>query len=102
MFLESTTLDHSLLYFIKIFGHLPVIAAACYFSVYKLIGWDKVNLYLFKVTSKNTRKRCGIYPKFTRNTVEICSAVLFVNFKDISKFFSFSVVDFKQVNVFLV
>ena len=100
--LESTTLNGSLLYFTKIFLHLSVIAAACYCSVYKLIGWDTVNLYLLKVTSRNTRKRCGIYPKFVINTVEICSGVLFVNFKHISKFFNFSGVDFKQVNVLLV
>ena len=35
--LEITTLDHSLLYFTKIFVHESVIAAVCYFSVYKLI-----------------------------------------------------------------
>ena len=37
MLLEITTLDHSLLYFTKIFVHESVIAAVCYFSVYKLI-----------------------------------------------------------------
>ena len=32
-------------YFFKIFVHLSVIAVLCYFSVYKLIGWDPANIY---------------------------------------------------------
>ena len=28
------------------------------------------NIYLFKVTNKNTRKRCGIYSKLTIKTIE--------------------------------
>ena len=44
MFLGTTTLDQSFLYFTKIFVHLSVFVAACYFSVCKLIGWDPVNL----------------------------------------------------------
>ena len=87
MLLGTTTLDHSLLYFIKISVHLSVIVAACYFSVYKLIGWDQVNLYLFKVISKNTRKKCGICSKLTINRAESRSSVHFVNFKYISQFF---------------
>ena len=31
-------------YFTNIFVHLQVIAAAFYFSIYKLIGWDPVNI----------------------------------------------------------
>ena len=34
-------------YFTKIFVHLSVISAVCYFSVYKLKGWDTKNIYLF-------------------------------------------------------
>ena len=37
---------------LKIFVHLSVIATVCYFSVYKLIGWDPANVYLFKVNSR--------------------------------------------------
>ena len=29
---------------------------ACHFSVYKLIGWDPVNLYLFKVSAETLEK----------------------------------------------
>ena len=42
-------------YFTKIFVHLPVIAAVCYFSVYKLIGWDPANIYLFNVNNRETK-----------------------------------------------
>ena len=57
MFLWTTTLDHSFfLYFTMIFVHLPVIETVCSFSVYKLIGWDPVNQYLFKVISKTLEK----------------------------------------------
>ena len=58
-----STLDHSLFlwvftyYFTKIFVHLSVIAAVCYFSVHKLIGWDPANIYLFKVNSRILEKR---------------------------------------------
>ena len=44
-------------YFTRIFVHLPVIVAVCYFSVHKLIGWDLENIYLFKSNSRNTKKR---------------------------------------------
>ena len=44
------------LYFTKIFVHLSVIAAVCYFSVYKLIGWDPANIYVFKVNSRTLEK----------------------------------------------
>ena len=65
-------------YFTKIFVHLPVIAAVCYFSVDKLIGWDPVNIYLFKFNSKNTRKRYEICLKLTINTIESRSDVFTV------------------------
>ena len=40
----------------KIFVHLSVIAAVCYFSVYKLIGWGAANVYLFKVNNRTLEK----------------------------------------------
>ena len=51
-------------YFTKIFVRLSVIAAVCYFSVYKLIGWDskstaeykKKEWNMFKVSNKKNRK----------------------------------------------
>ena len=48
------------LYFTEIFVHLSVIAVACYFSVYKLIGLEPVNLYLFKVISRKHQKKVWI------------------------------------------
>ena len=75
-------------YFTMIFVNLSVIAAVRYFSIYKLVGWDPLNMYLFNVISKNARKRCRICPKLTINTVESCSGVLIVNFKHISHFFN--------------
>ena len=43
-------------YFTKIFVHLSIIAAVCYFSVYKLIGWDAANIYLFKFNGRTLEK----------------------------------------------
>ena len=43
-------------YFIKIFVHPSVIAAVCYFSVYKLIGWVPTNLLLVKGQQQDTKK----------------------------------------------
>ena len=34
-----------------------MIAAVCYFSVYKLIEWDPANIYLLKVDSRTLEKR---------------------------------------------
>ena len=62
-------------YFTKIFVRLPVIAAVCYFNVYKLIRLDPANIYLFTVNSWNTRKRHEILQKFT---IESYSAVFTV------------------------
>ena len=53
-------------YFTEIFVQLPVIVAVCYFSVYKLIGWDPTNIYLFKVNNRNTRKKYEICPKLNK------------------------------------
>ena len=68
-------------YFTTIFINLSLIAAVCYFSVSKLIGWDPENIYLFKVNSRNTRKRYGICPKLTINTIESRSDVFILNFE---------------------
>ena len=57
VFLGTTTLDHSLFLWAAIFVHLSVIAAACYFSDYKLKGWDPAKIYLFKINSRNTKKK---------------------------------------------
>ena len=101
MFLGTTTLDESFLFFTKLFMHLSVIAAACYFNVYKLIEWDPLNLYLFKVISRNTNKRGGICPKLTINTVVLVSFLLTLSM--FHNFFSnVSIVNFEQVNFFLV
>ena len=55
-----------------------VIAGVSYFRVYKLIESDPGNICLFKVNSKNTRKRYEIRPKFTINAIENCSGVFTV------------------------
>ena len=102
IFLGTTTFSQSFLlscYFTKTFVHLSVVAAVCYFSVYKLIGRNQANKYLFKVISRNTRKRRAICRKLTINTVESHSGVFIVNFKHISHFFRVSFVDFEQVNI---
>ena len=56
-------------YFTKIFVYLLVIAAVCYFSVYKLIGCDPAIIYLFKVNSKNTKTWRDVRLKLPKNTV---------------------------------
>ena len=59
---DYSTLDHSLFlwvftyYFTKTYVHLSIIVASCYFSVYKLIGWDPANIYLFKFNGKTLEK----------------------------------------------
>ena len=75
-------------YFTKIFAHLLVTAAVCYFSVYKLIRWDPANIYLFKVNSKNTKTWSDVCPKLPINTVEGRFGVFIVNFEHYSHFFS--------------
>ena len=86
VFMNNYLGSQSFLYFAKIFVHLSVIVAVCFFSIYKLIGWGPVNLYLFKVITRYTRKRCGICSTWLINTVESHSGDLFVNFKYISQF----------------
>ena len=74
-------------YFTKIFVHLSVIAAVCYFSVYKLTRWDPGNFYLFKFNNRNTRKRCELSSKLRINTVESLFGVFIVDFEHISHSF---------------
>ena len=83
MFIRTTNLDHSRPLFHE---DLCTSVSNCsvYFSVDKLIGWDPVNLYLFRVISENTIKTCGICLKLTINTVESRSGVLTVSFVYIS------------------
>ena len=75
-------------YFTKMFVSLLVIAAGCYFSVYKLIGWDPARICLFKVNSKNTKTWSDVCPKLPINAVESRSGVFIVNFENYSHFFS--------------
>ena len=74
-------------YFTKIFVHLSVLAAGCYLSVHKLIRCDPANIYLFKVNSRNTRKRCEMCSKLTVNTIERRSSVFIIYFEHILHFF---------------
>ena len=82
-------------YFTMIFVHMPVIAAVCYLSVYKLIEWNPVNIYLFEVNSRNIRNMCEIFPDLTKNIAESCSGDFIVNFEHILHFFSVFIVDFE-------
>ena len=59
----------------KIFVHLSVIAAVCYFSVYKLIGWDS------KSTAEHKKKERNMFKAIKR--VESCPGVFIVNLEDI-------------------
>ena len=45
-------------HFTKIFVNLLMLAAASNFNFYRLMRWNPANIYLLKVNSKNTRKRC--------------------------------------------
>ena len=82
-----STLGHSLFlwvftyYFTKIFAYLSVIAAVCYFSVYKLIGWDPSKHLLVQSQQHDTGKRSELCPKLTIKRVEIRSGVFIVNFE---------------------
>ena len=67
-------------YFPRIFVHLPVIVAVCYFSVHELVGGFPANIYLFKFNCRNTRTRYEIYPKLTTNIIESRSNVFTVKF----------------------
>ena len=70
-FLETTTLDHSLLFLwaaISLRFFYTCQTAVCSFSVYKLIAWDPANVYLSKVNSINARKKCEMCQKSTKNS----------------------------------
>ena len=77
--------------FSKIFVHVPLITAVCYFSIYKLIyhpiGWDPENISVFNVRRKSIRKRCGICPQLKINTLQGRSGVFIVNSEHISHIF---------------
>ena len=73
-------------HFNKIFVHLLIISVVSNFDVFKLIGWDPANIYLFKVNT-NTRKKCEICSKLTIKTVERRSGVIILNFEHISNLF---------------
>ena len=73
-------------HFNKIFVHLLIISVVSNFDVFKLIGRDPANIYLFKVNT-NTRKKCEICSKLTIKTVERRSGVIILNFEHISNLF---------------
>ena len=56
MFLGTSISDPSPFYELPF--HLLVTEALSNFNVYKLIGWDPGNIYLFKANSINTRETC--------------------------------------------
>ena len=56
-------------YFTKTFLHLSEIAAVCYFSIDKMMGWNPINIYLFKDNSRNARKGSEICLKLIINKV---------------------------------
>ena len=59
-----------------------------------------VNIYLFKVNKRNTRKRCEICSKLTIKTPERRrSGVFIVKFEHISHLFLVTIVEFEQVNM---
>ena len=45
----------------KVFVRLSVIAAVCYFSVYKLIGWDSKSSVVLKLIIKRVESRPGVF-----------------------------------------
>ena len=82
-------------YFTNILVHLSVIAALCYFCIYKWIGWDQTNIFLSKVNNKNIRKRCEICPKFTINKLEIVLVSLLLTLNILHTLFIVSIVNFE-------
>ena len=44
-------------HFTKIFVDLLTIAAVSNFNIFKLVGWDPVNTYLFQVNKRSTIKK---------------------------------------------
>ena len=62
-----------------------------------------IDMVLFKVNNRNTRKECEIFLKLTiKLTPEWshwhCSGVLIVNFEHISRFSGISTVDFEETH----
>ena len=47
--------------FLIFFVRLSVIAAVCYFSVYKLIGWDSKSSVVLKLIIKRVESRPGVF-----------------------------------------
>ena len=63
------------------------------------------NIYLFIVNNSNIRERWELCSKLTINTPVLRSTVFIVNFEHLNNFTPFSsvsIVDFKQVSVYLV
>ena len=78
-------------FFNKFFLHLSVIAVVCYL----LTVWDPANIYLFKLNSRNSRKRCEMCPELTINTAESRSGVLLSTLNIFHTFLSVIIVDFE-------
>ena len=79
-----------------------IINSPFYLGDFSTGSTTAVNIYLFKVTNSNIRKRYEICSKLTINTPErhqqLRSGVFIVNFEHILLFFSsVSIVDFEQV-----
>ena len=97
-----STLDHSLFWWVfyfyitKIFVHLSVIAAVCYFSVNKLIGWDPENIYLFKVSYRTLEEGVNNMTKVNNKKSRKSFWCLYCKFLTLfHTFFSVSIVDFE-------
>ena len=86
-------------HFCKIFVHLLIVAAVSNFIIFILIGRDLANICLFKVNSRNIRKRCGVCSKLTIKTAGRRSGVFIVNYEHITSFSSVAFVRYEQVNV---
>ena len=63
--------------------------------------WNPANVYLFKINSRNTRKKCKICSKLTSWRHSRCSGVFVVNFEHnyFTPFSRVSIVVFEQENV---
>ena len=74
-------------HYTKAFVHRLIIAAVNNFNVLKLTGWYPENIYLFKISSRNTTKKCEICSKLTIKTVERRSGVFIATFEHILHLF---------------
>ena len=87
-------------HFTKVFVYLLIIAALSNFNVFKLIGWNSANTYLFKVKT-NTRKKCEICSKLTIKTVGCRSGIfILLSFEHISHLFLLLLFRMNRKNVF--